>query len=111
MNVVLDTNVWVAAISSRSKYRPIFDAFIDERFQLCVTTDILMEYEEILAQFFGQNLAKTVLQLIETAPNVYFITRYYKWRLIKADADDNKLTVRLPEVWNIWSAMISTSTS
>ncbi|MEL7535305.1 MAG: putative toxin-antitoxin system toxin component, PIN family [Bacteroidota bacterium] len=92
MNVVLDTNVLVVAISSKSIYRPIFDAFIEEKFQLCVTTDILMEYEEILGQFFGKILAQTILQLIETAPNVHFLTRYYKWSLIKGDADDNKFS-------------------
>ena len=38
----------------------------------------------------GSEFAESVLQLIENAPNVRLITRYYKWNLIKADADDNK---------------------
>lgn len=49
-----------------------------------------MEYEEIIGKHLGEDLAKNILQLIENAPNVRWITKYYKWNLIKNDADDNK---------------------
>ncbi|NBC58485.1 MAG: putative toxin-antitoxin system toxin component, PIN family [Bacteroidetes bacterium] len=90
MNIVLDTNVLLVSISSKSKYRYIFDAFIDERYNLCITTDILFEYEEIIQQHMGHQVAETTLQLIENASNVVWVTKYYKWELIKADKDDNK---------------------
>lgn len=90
MKIVLDTNVLLVSISSKSRYRPIFDAFINEEFQLCVTTDILLEYEEIIKQHMGNKFAEYILQLIENAPNVEWITKYYKWNLIQADVDDNK---------------------
>ena len=90
MNIVLDTNVLLVAISSKSPYRPIFDSFINEEFHLCVTTEILMEYEEIIGLHLGRKLAENVLQLIENAPNVFWITKYFKWNLIKQDPDDNK---------------------
>ena len=35
-------------------------------------------------------LATIILQIIENAPNVAFITRYFHWNLITADEDDNK---------------------
>lgn len=38
----------------------------------------------------GHELASTILQIIENAPNVVFITRYFSWNLIKTDPDDNK---------------------
>ena len=38
----------------------------------------------------GDKFAEAVLQLIENAPNVEWITKYYKWNLIDADPDDNK---------------------
>lgn len=38
----------------------------------------------------GEKFAAYVLQLIENAPNVRWITKYYKWNLIVADPDDNK---------------------
>ena len=68
----------------------ILDAFLNETFTLCVTTDILAEYEEIAEHFLSEKIASNLLQLIENAPNVEWITSYYKWNLIEADADDNK---------------------
>ncbi len=46
--VVIDTNCLVQMISKRSPYRPIWDAFLGKRFVLCVSNDILDEYQEIL---------------------------------------------------------------
>lgn len=90
MRIVLDTNILLVSISSNSVFRWIFDSLLDEDITLCVTTDILIEYEEILSRHMGKELATTVLQIIENAPNVEFITRYYSWNLITADTDDNK---------------------
>lgn len=90
MKVVIDTNILLVSISPASKYRWIFDGFLREDYTLCVTTDILMEYEEILGNHMSPNFATTILQIIENAPNVELITRYYHWNLISADADDNK---------------------
>lgn len=90
MRIVLDTNVLLVSFSTRSKYRWVFDSFLDESVVLCVTSDILMEYEEIISKHMGKELASTILQIIENAPNVAFVTRYFKWNLIQADPDDNK---------------------
>ena len=90
MRVVLDTNVLLVILSRTSKYRLIFDSFIFEKITLCVSTDILVEYEEILGERIGREIASNVLKLIENAPNVEFITNYYKWNLITQDPDDNK---------------------
>ena len=77
-------------IAKKSDLRPIFDAFINEKYTLCVTTDILMEYEEIIGSQLGKNIASNILQLIENSINVEWITKYYKWNLIVVDPDDNK---------------------
>lgn len=90
MKVVLDTNVLLVSISSKSRFRPIFDAFITEKYDLCVTTDILAEYEEVLFRHMGSELTEYALQLIENAPNVTWTIKYFKWHLIKSDPDDNK---------------------
>lgn len=90
MKVVLDTNVLLVSISPKSKYHWIFQKFINEDFTLCVTTDILQEYEEIIGQHMGQEVANYVLQIIENSVNVNFITKYFRWNLISADPDDNK---------------------
>lgn len=42
MIVVLDTNVLLVSIPSKSIYRPIFDALIDGEFDLVLSNDILI---------------------------------------------------------------------
>jgi putative PIN family toxin of toxin-antitoxin system len=90
MKIVLDTNILLVSISKKSKFRWIFDAFLNEQFTLCVTTDILLEYEEILSNHMGNAFASVILQLIENAPNVNLITNFYQWKLIQKDPDDDK---------------------
>lgn len=74
MKVVLDTNVLLVSFSQKSMFRPIFDAILDERITVCLTTDILIEYEEIITRHAGPEIAVWVLQLIESAPNKEWIT-------------------------------------
>jgi len=90
LKIVLDTNILLVSISPKSDYYWVFQKFINEEYTLCVTTDILQEYEEIIVNHMGQEVANTVLQLIENSINVEFITKYFRWQLIKADPDDNK---------------------
>ncbi|MEZ4884564.1 MAG: putative toxin-antitoxin system toxin component, PIN family [Chitinophagales bacterium] len=90
MRVVIDTNILLVSISQKSAYRWVFDNFLEEKYTLCVTTEILMEYEEILSRHMGEQVASVILQIIENAPNVELITRYFKWNLITVDPDDNK---------------------
>ena len=48
--VVIDTNCLLQIISRKSPYRPIWEAFLAGRFTLCVSEEILAEYQEILEQ-------------------------------------------------------------
>lgn len=47
MRVVVDTNVLLTSISSLSKTHKIFQKLINGEIEIAVTTDILLEYEEI----------------------------------------------------------------
>lgn len=38
----------------------------------------------------SKEFAQTILQILENAPNVDLITRYFEWQLITNDPDDNK---------------------
>ncbi len=89
MRVVLDTNVLLVCISVRSRLHWIFRALLNAEFTLCVTTEILAEYAEIIAQEMGQITSESVLGVLENLPNVVFITTYYRFNLL-ADEDDNK---------------------
>ena len=48
--VVLDTNCLISSISRRGKTYPAWKGFQEGRYILCVTNEILEEYEEVIAQ-------------------------------------------------------------
>lgn len=92
MRVVLDTNVLLVSIPFRTPYYPIFDAFLNGIFELCITTDILDEYTEKLQEKYNlrPNVAENILRAIEDSPDTVRISKYYFWNLITQDPDDNK---------------------
>lgn len=87
--VVLDTNVLLVSISEKSKLHWIFKSLVDKRYELCVTTDILNEYVEIIEQKMGRDVGESVLGMIENLSNTTFITNYYRFQLLN-DEDDDK---------------------
>jgi putative PIN family toxin of toxin-antitoxin system len=87
---VLDTNVLVACISRNSPHYWIWQAFVDRNFQLCVTTDILNEYAEVLEKFYSAVVVENALHQLSLQDNIIQVIRYFEWRVIENDADDNK---------------------
>lgn len=90
MKIVLDTNILLQSIAHASRLRPIWRSFLNEFYELCITSAILLEYEEKLAEKTSEEVALNVVSLINEAPNAHFISIYYKWNAITADYDDNK---------------------
>lgn len=90
MKVVLDTNVLFAAISSVSDYHPIWKSLQSGQYELCVSTDILNEYEEKLQQRFRPGVSENVLSFITRSPDVVFVSNYFFWNFIADDPNDNK---------------------
>ena len=90
MTVVLDCNILVMCLTSRSPYYPIYRALTKGKFNLAITTEIVLEYEEIIQQKYGILTANNFITLLHELPNVHYITTYYRWLLIDADPDDNK---------------------
>ena len=88
--VVIDTNCLLQIISRRSPYRPIWDAFIEGRYELCISNDILDEYQEILAQQITPTVAENVVLLMLNQSNVRLVDPHFRMQLITADPDDNK---------------------
>ena len=89
MRFVIDTNVFVSSLSSRSESHWIIMALLDEQFELCVSHEMLLEYEEILKRKYSLPVAENFLRSLKNLPNVYFIDIYYHWDVLK-DKDDNK---------------------
>ena len=90
MKVVIDTNVLVSALSSKSIYHWLIQALLNEQFQLFVTDEILMEYEEVVKSKYSETAATNFLIALNELPNVYFSNVYFRWNLISVDPDDNK---------------------
>ena len=59
MNIVLDTNCLLMSLSRRSAYYPVWRDFVDGKYTLCVTNEILAEYEEILTKKSGRKIIAT----------------------------------------------------
>lgn len=90
MKVVLDTNVLFSALSSSTDYYSIWQALQSGQYELCVSTDILNEYEEKLQERFRPGVAENTLGFIMRSPDVILVSNYYFWNFITADPDDNK---------------------
>jgi putative PIN family toxin of toxin-antitoxin system len=90
MKVVLDSNILLVAIGRRSSYRPIWDAFIEGKYQLVISEDIVHEYEEILNQHSAPGIADYVKEIFVESPDVIIQQIYYRWGAIYKDPDDDK---------------------
>jgi putative PIN family toxin of toxin-antitoxin system len=88
--IVLDTNILIACIGRRSPFRWIFDAVIDGRIRLVVTTDILFEYQEVLARKTNVIVSESVVNFIAVNPFTEFVNVHFKFELISMDPSDNK---------------------
>jgi len=91
MKVVIDTNIILNAIYPGSKNYWIRKALEFQQLELCITTDILDEYAEIIERFFDKETANLFLSALEILPNITHIQKYFFWKLIPEDPDDEKL--------------------
>ncbi|MDX1942097.1 MAG: putative toxin-antitoxin system toxin component, PIN family [Saprospiraceae bacterium] len=90
LKVVLDTNIILASISPHSPFRLVMDQFELGAYILCLTTDILLEYEEQLAVQFNQEVAELTVGSMLLKHNVQFAEVFFQWQLVYPDMDDNK---------------------
>lgn len=90
LKVVVDTNVLLVSISSKSKYHWIYEKLLGKEYDLFITNEILMEYEEVISKKYNTSVARDVVKALLILPNVYKVSIYYNWNLIREDIDDNK---------------------
>jgi putative PIN family toxin of toxin-antitoxin system len=88
--VVIDTNCLVQIISKHSPYRKIWDAFLGKQFVLCVSNEILEEYQEILEHQTTPEIAENILLLLINQRNVRYVDPHFRLKIIIADPDDDK---------------------
>ena len=92
--IVLDTNCLLQSLPSNSPYHKVWESVLNGEFQLCVNTEILNEYEEILSGKTTKEIAHNVVEAIARLSTTYFQDSYYHFGLITEDPDDNKFVDR-----------------
>ena len=88
--VVLDTNCLLQSLSQRSQYYKVWEDFVMGRYVLCVSNEILEEYEEIISLHMSSLAARIAVETILRANNVVRVDAQFRFNLITADIDDNK---------------------
>ena len=91
MNIVLDTNVLLQVAFTEKTPRIVWDKLLAGEYILCVTEDILYEYQEkVIDCFHSEQLANALINILLNSKYVKRIEAYFRYNLIKADVDDNK---------------------
>ena len=90
MRIVLDTNSLVQCVGRHSIYRDVWMSILHGYNTLCITNEILFEYEEILKRFFNPIFAEAVIDAFMKSGHVELINTTDHFNLITADPDDNK---------------------
>ena len=88
--VVIDTNCLLRMIPIRSKYRQAWEAFLNGEYVLCVSNEIISEYEEIFSEKVSSQFANNIIAAILRNPCTRLYDPQYHFGLISQDADDNK---------------------
>jgi putative PIN family toxin of toxin-antitoxin system len=92
MDVVLDTNVWVAALRSRrGASRAVIDRVLDGDLRMHLTVPLVLEYEDVLTRQrtqigFRSNEVRAFVDLICAIGEPHKV--HYLWRLQVPDPDD-----------------------
>ena len=88
--IVLDTNCLLAILSKRGNYFPVWQGLHEGKYTLCVSNEILEEYEEIICNKTNPIIASNVIQMLINSPYVQFVDTFFHFHLIEQDKDDNK---------------------
>lgn len=90
IKIVLDTNCLIATLSKKGHYFNVWKGLHTGKYRLCISTEILEEYEEIIGMKTNALIASNVIQTLVNSPYVDLIDPYYHFHLIHMDKDDNK---------------------
>lgn len=85
--VVVDTNCLLRMIPLRSKYRQAWESFLDGKYILCVSNEIISEYMEILTVKVSSTFAENIVGAILRSPFVLRFDPQFHFNLIEADPD------------------------
>ena len=88
--IVLDTNCLISSLSRKGQYYPVWKGLQTGKYVLCVSTDILEEYAEIITEKMSVQVATNVIHLLLESSFVELVNPYFRLQLIASDHDDDK---------------------
>jgi len=96
MIVCLDTNTVVQALAESHPFHPILDAWVAGGIAWAVSTEVLLEYEEVLTRMSGAARWRKLARLMDlaelTSGNLLRVTPSFRFQIIATDLDDNIFT-------------------
>lgn len=91
MNIVLDSNVILQVAFTQKPLRIVWDKLLEGAYTLCVTEDILYEYQEkVIDCFHNEQLANLLINTLLNCAYVKRVEAFFRYNMIQADPDDNK---------------------
>jgi uncharacterized protein len=94
MTVCLDTGVFLQIFGRKQPFQPILRALLDGRITLAVSTEILLEYQEITTRLSGAERWRDVAALLDLLAqlhgNIRHVEPQFRFNVISIDPDDNK---------------------
>jgi len=92
LKIVLDTNALLRSISGRSAFAIILDKLYENAYELYISNDIQLEYEEKVSDIFSKETAELIIGAFSLLPNVKKIDVHFRLNLVPADVEDNKFS-------------------
>ena len=92
LKIVLDTNALLRSISRRSPFGIVLDKLYEGVYELYISNDIMLEYEEKITDIFSRETAELLAGAFSLLANERKIDVHFHLNLIAADEDDNKFT-------------------
>jgi len=94
MTACLDTGVFLQIFGRKQPFYPILRALLDGRLTLAVSTEILLEYQEVTTRLSGSERSQDVEALLDSLAllhgNIRHIEPKFRFAVISVDPDDNK---------------------
>jgi uncharacterized protein len=94
MRVCIDTNVLIRLFVPATPFVEILDAVVFGKLTLIVSTEILLEYEEVVAREFNLERWRKIEALFATIARLHDglieVTPSFRFGVVRDDVDDNK---------------------
>ena len=86
----MDINIFLVSLAPNYKYHWIYKAILQNKFDLLISNEILIEYQEQISKRYSVDYTDASLDFLLLLPNVSLKNPSYLWQLVEVDKDDNK---------------------